>query len=130
MKKFVLISLCLAVSLSVFSQDKFRADYNLIAVYEPKTDSWGEWIEVDHTFVINVNSNGDIVHYLPNGESIKYRNVSRVKEGNIPKTKERYQIIKVLTDKGDPIELQLFDDSSIGLKLIFGENMIQFAKSN
>jgi hypothetical protein len=101
-----------------------------VAVYDHETDSWGEWKEVEHTFVINVNSNGDIVHYLPNGDSIKYRNVSKVKEGTIPKTKERYQIIKVLTDKGDPIELQLFDDTSIGLKLIFGDDIFQFAKSN
>jgi hypothetical protein len=41
---------------------------------------------------------------------------------------KHYQIIEALDDQGNEIKIQLFDDPSIGMKIINGEFMVQFAK--
>jgi|GEM_PF-6244261 len=76
------------------SVSKFRVDYNYISVYDPKTETWGEWKSGDNTFVININDKGDIAHLRANGETVIYKKPSGVEEGNTDKGNHHYQIIK------------------------------------
>jgi hypothetical protein len=41
---------------------------------------------------------------------------------------EHYQMLRILDDEGDELTIQLFDNPDIGMKLIMGQYMIQFAK--
>lgn len=110
------------------SIDKFRIDYNYISVYDSKTDKWGDWQEGDNTFVININEKGDIAHLKANGETVIYKKLSGVEEGYTETGNHHYQIIKALDEDGDVFRFQLFDDTSIGLKMMWGTFMIQFVK--
>ena len=107
--------------------NKFRIDYTDVAIYDPDTKKWREWEKGFNTFVININSNGDIMHIKPNGEKIIYRTLSGA-ETDKTSSGEKYQIIKALDKDGNSFKFQLFDDESIGLKMIYGNVMIQFAK--
>ncbi len=110
------------------STTKFRIDYNYIAVYDPKTETWGEWKSGDNTFVININEKGDIAHLKANGETVIYKKLSGVEEGYTKKGDKHYQIINALDEDGDVFRFQLFDDTSLGLKMMWGSFMIQFVK--
>lgn len=113
---------------SGISGTKFRVDYNYVAVYDPETESWGEWKSGDNTFVININERGDIAHLKANGETVIYKKLSGVEEGYTEIGNKRYQIIKALDEDGDVFRFQLFDDTSVGLKMMWGLQIIQFAK--
>lgn len=110
------------------SSTKFRVDYNYISVYDPKTKTWGEWQSGDNTFVININEKGDIAHFKANGETVIYKKLSGVEEGYTEMGNHHYQIIEALDDDGDVFRFQLFDDTSIGLKMMWDSFMIQFVK--
>jgi hypothetical protein len=114
--------------LSLKPLEKFRIDFNHIAVYDPQTKTWGDWAEGDNTFVININEQGDIAHLKANGETVIYKKLSGVEEGYTDIGNHHYQIIKALDEDGDVFRFQLFDDYSIGLKMMWGEFMIQFAQ--
>lgn len=106
---------------------KFRVDYHNMAFYDPDKDEWSDWEEKENTFVININDNGDIAHFLPSGKIVTYKKISRV-EDETTKEGKHYQIIKALDENGDIFRFQLFDDEEIGLKMMYGNVMIQFAK--
>lgn len=106
---------------------KFRIDYNHVTIYDPKTETWDDWKKGENTFVININERGDISHIKANGETVIYKKLSGVKEGYTEDGNHHYQIINALDEDGDVFEFQLFDDYSIGLKMIWGSFMIQFA---
>ena len=108
------------------AQDKFRADFNLVAFYNSETDSWSEWEYAEHTLVFNYNSNKDVVHYTANGQIITYRNMGNKDDGYT--NGNHYQIIDVIDDEGNYIQIQLFDNAEIGMKLILGKQLIQFSK--
>jgi hypothetical protein len=110
-----------------FSQEKFRVDYDYVAVYDRDTETWSDWREGDNTFVININKQGDIAHLKANGETVIYKRLSGVEEGHTTKGYHHYQIISALDDDGDVFRFQIFDDKSIGLKMAWGAFMIQFA---
>ena len=107
--------------------EKFRIDYNNVSIYDTKTDKWSDWKSGFNTFVVNINDNGDIMHIKANGEKVTYRKLSGVEEGNTKEGKH-YQIIKALDDEGDTFSFQIFDDEEIGLKMMYGNVFIQFAK--
>lgn len=111
------------------SPKKFRIDYRYMAFYEAEKETWSEWMERDNTFVINVNQNGDIAHFLPNGKIVIYKKISGVEKSMTSKGKQ-YQIIKALDDDGNIVSIQLFDDSELGLKIMYENLIIQFAKEN
>ncbi len=104
----------------------FRRDYNYFTLYDRSTDSWGEWSLGNNTFVLNYNSNNDIAHYQGNGELVVYRRISDIEEA-YTSTGEHYQILTALDGNGLRFQFQFFDNVSIGLKLIYGDVMIQFA---
>lgn len=110
------------------TNSRFRRDYNIISIYDRDTDKWSEWKSGDNTFVINYNDNGDIAHYKPNGEMALYKKISSVEEDKTD-SGERYQIITALDEDGLRFKFQFFDDPKIGLKLIYNDVMIQFAKN-
>lgn len=108
--------------------EKFRVDMDLVTIYNTTTEKWSEWKEGFNSFVINYNDNGDILHIKASGKQAIYRKVS----GNVEKTTtedgKRYQIIDVIDEDGDRCSFQIFDDYSIGIKLIYKNAMIQFSK--
>jgi hypothetical protein len=108
--------------------EKFRIDYNYITIYNPDTETWSEWQEGENTFVININDKGDIAHLRADGETVIYKKLSGVEEGYTSKDNQHYQIIKALDEDGDVFRFQLFDDTSVGLKMMWGSFMVQFAK--
>jgi hypothetical protein len=128
MKNLLLFTL-LFISTSSFSfaQSQFRVDYDVITFYDPETADWGDWQLATNTIVFNINENMDIKHYTPKGEVIVYRNMGGHEEG-YTKGGEHYQMLRVLDDGGDEMLIQLFDNPDIGMKLIMGQYMIQFAK--
>jgi hypothetical protein len=128
MKNLLLFTL-LFISTSSFSfaQSQFRVDYDLITFYDPETADWGDWQLATNTIVFNINENMDIKHYTPKGEVIVYRNMGGHEVG-YTKGGEHYQMLRVLDDGGDEMLIQLFDNPDIGMKLIMGQYMIQFAK--
>lgn len=98
--------------------NKFRVDYNYVAFYDSDKGKWSEWESGDNTFVININNRGDIAHLKPNGENVIYKRLSGVEEGYTTNSYHHYQIIRALDDDGDVFQFQLFDDKSIGLKMM------------
>ena len=108
------------------AQDKFRADYNYICFYDSDTKTWSEWTPAEHTLIFNYNSNNDIVHFTAKGEMITYRNVGNKDEGYT--NGKHYQILDLIDEDGNFIRIQLFDDQSIGMKLMWGNQMVQFSK--
>jgi hypothetical protein len=128
MKNLLLFTLFIISSFSFsFAQDQFRRDYDLITFYDPETGEWGDWQAATHTLVFNINDNMDIKHYTPKGEVIIYRNMGGLEDG-YTKSGEHYQMLRILDDEGDEMLIQLFDNPDIGMKLIMGQYMIQFAK--
>ena len=127
MKKIFLPLLFLLSNISFgITQEKFRADFNYVCFYEPDTKTWSEWEHAEHTLVFNINSNQDIIHFTAKGETITYRNIGNKDDGYT--NGNHYQILDAIDDEGNYIRIQLFDDPAIGMKLILGNNMIQFSK--
>ena len=112
---------------SSVSAQKFRRDYNYVTFYDSDTKTWGEWKQGDNTFVININEKGDIAHLKANGETVIYKKMSGVEEGYTDEGNHHYQIIKALDEDGNVFRFQIFDDSKVGLKMMWGDFMIQFA---
>lgn len=108
------------------AQDKFRADYNYICFYDSDTKTWSEWTPAEHTLVFNYNANNDIVHFTAKGEMITYRNTGNKDEGYT--NGKHYQTLDLIDEDGNFIRIQLFDDQSIGMKLMWGNQMVQFSK--
>ena len=127
MKKAILIIIGLFAMNMAFGQNKFRVDYNYVSAYDPKTETWGDWEEGDNTFVININNNGDIAHIMASGKTVIYKKLSGVEEGYTTKGYHHYQIISALDEDGDVFRFQIFDDKSIGLKMMWGKFIVQFA---
>jgi hypothetical protein len=128
MKSIILSLVLVLLSFTGYSQEKFRVDYNYVAVYDPSIDTWTDWERGDNTFIININERGDIAHIKGNGETVIYRKLSGVEEGYTEINYYHYQIIKALDEDGDVFSFQIFDDTSIGLKMMWGNFIIQFAK--
>lgn len=94
MKKISFLILFI-LSISCYSQDQFRQDYNLVSIYDSETEKWSDWKEGYNTFVINYNDNGDIAHFKANGEKVVYRKISReIEEGYTDSNNEH--IIRLL----------------------------------
>jgi hypothetical protein len=108
------------------AQDKFRADYNYICFYDSDTKSWSDWTPAEHTLIFNYNANNDIVHFTAKGEMITYRNTGSKDEGDTDGN--HYQTLELIDEDGNFIRIQLFDDPTIGMKIIWEDQMIQFAK--
>lgn len=111
---------------TLYSQNKFRVDYNYVSFYDERVGDWSKWELGDNTFVININDRGDIAHLQANGETVIYRKLSGVEEGTTSDG-HHYQIIKALDGDGDVFTFQLFDEKTLGLKLMYGNFLIQFA---
>jgi hypothetical protein len=127
MKQFLILTILLFTATMVFSQNKFRVDYDYIAIYDPETETWGEWLDGDNTFVLNINERGDIAHIRANGETVIYKKLTGVEEGYTEQGNNHYQIISALDENGDVFQFQIFDDKAIGLKMMWGKFIVQFA---
>ena len=128
MKVFQIILLFCFSSTFVQAQNKFRNDYNHFSIFNVATDKWTDWEEGDNTFVFNSNDNGDIIHYRANGDIIVFKKISEAKVDYLEKSYSRYQIVQVLDEDGYKCQIQLFDDEKKGLKIIYSNVMIQFAR--
>lgn len=122
MKQIILI---FAACFSVFvikaqSPEQFRIDYDIVAIF--KDGEWGEWQKAHNTLVFNANANNDVIHYTATHEKTVYRRISTKQEGYTQGN--HYQLITVLDDDGNELYLQVFDDPTVGAKLIYHENLI------
>ena len=127
MKLLFTTALIFISTVMTFAQEKFRRDYNYIAVFNSDTESWGDWQEGDNTFVFNINERFDIAHLKANGETVIYKKMSGVEEGYTEDNNYHYQIISALDEEGDVFRFQVFDDPAVGLKMMWGRFIIQFA---
>jgi hypothetical protein len=110
-----------------FSQsNQFRIVYNNVSIFLSPDAEWSEMFDAQNTFVMNANENKDIIHYRGDGTAVTYRNIGELQTKYTDKG-ERYQILNVLDDDDNPISFQLFDDVSIGVKLITEDGLIQFS---
>lgn len=124
--KLIPLVLMLFFGFCASAQDQFRADFNYVSFYNPEKGTWTDWEEASHTLVFNINENMDIKHYTAKGEVLIYRNLGKFKE-DYTSDGDHYQIINALDDVGNELRIQLFDNSKIGMKLINGAFIVQFA---
>jgi hypothetical protein len=110
-----------------FSQDKFREDYSYVSVYDESTEKWGEWKKGSNTFVFNINENKDICQYKSNGELEIFFKISDI-EKEQTNDGENYQIFKELDENGNVLSIQYFENSAIGLKLMWANFVVQFSQ--
>lgn len=108
--------------------DKFRVDTDYFAIYDGKKDSWSEWKEGFNSFVINYNDNGDILHIMGSGKQVIYRKISKGVERKKTDSGKGYQLVEVIDEDGATCSFQIFDDYTIGIKLIYSNMIIQFSK--
>jgi len=109
------------------ASERFRRDYNYIAVYDPDREQWSEWVEGINTVVFNINRNGDIRIYYSSGKQEVFRKISDVRSDSTTGGEE-YQMVAILDEEGDEQLLQLFNNGD--LKLIFSNGvMIQLTNS-
>lgn len=106
--------------------EQFSSDFNRVAIYLSSDAEWSEWFDAENTFVFNSNENNDVTHYRGDGSVIIYRNIGGL-ESDVTESGDHYQIMNMLDEDGNQISFQLFDDISIGLKLITSDGMIQFS---
>ena len=120
-----------------------RADYTHVSFYNPNTQEWSEWANVDHTFIFIEDR--EVIHYIDSGDGEKITYKSAHQNGYQGKTThgDEYQIIKATDasqafnfifssdysdkeyfNKGEEFSFQIFKDSSIGLRLIFKNGFI------
>lgn len=107
---------------------KFRIDMNYVSIYDIQTETWSKWKEGYNTFIINANTNQDIIHIKASGEEVIYRRTSQTVTRDYTKDGKGYQTIYAFDDNGNKFKFQVFDDEKIGIKMIYGDVMIQFAK--
>jgi hypothetical protein len=128
MKAILILMTLVTFTRGAFSQDEnkqFRVDCDLVAILPGIDSEWSEWFDANNTFVINANENKDIIHHRGDGETLVYRNLGGL-ETLYTQSGERYQIINVLDEDGNPMDFQLFDNPSIGVKLRKEDMAIQF----
>ena len=106
---------------------KFRVDTNQVSTYNHETEKWSEWKMGYNTFIINANSNKDIIHIRAAGDEVNYRRTSQKVEKEFTSQGKGYQTINAIDDQGDKFIFQIFDDIEIGIKMIYGNVSIQFA---
>jgi hypothetical protein len=51
-----------------------------MAFYDYDKDEWSDWEDGDNTFVININDNGDIAHFLPSGKVLPIKRYRKEEE--------------------------------------------------
>ena len=128
MKKIILFaSFMLLFSFFMEAQNQFRLDYNNVAFFDPEVKTWSDWELAEHTLVFNINENQDVKHYTAKGDVIVYRNMGNKQVGET-KDGEHYQMIDFLDEEGNELTLKIFDNPEIGILLINGFFMVQFAK--
>ena len=128
MKKIILFaSFMLLFSFFMEAQNQFRLDYNNVAFFDTETKTWSDWELAEHTLVFNINENQDVKHYTAKGDVIVYRNMGNKQVGET-KDGEHYQMIDFLDEEGNELTLKIFDNPEIGILLINGFFMVQFAK--
>jgi hypothetical protein len=125
-KLFFTLALTVIAHFSFSQTEQFRVDFNLVAFYDMDTEEWSEWQLGENTFVLNFNDNNDIAHYKPDGDVAYYRNLGGLEIG-YTKNGDRYQIVNALDEVGYEISFQLFDDNTIGAKLIWANFTVQFS---
>jgi hypothetical protein len=101
------------------ASERFRRDYNYIAVYDPDREQWSEWVEGINTVVFNINRNGDIRIYYSSGKQEVFRKISDVRSDSTTGGEE-YQMVAILDEEGDEQYLQLFNNGDMRLILSNG----------
>lgn len=118
---------------SLFAQDdvkQFTRKTNAVTVY--KDGEWGEQAQGHNTFIINCNSDGDILWLTAQGQAQYFKRTGNAKS---EKTKQgvKYQSVATKDSKGFKVTIWLMDDKDRGIMMIYpGEElfMIHFFNSD
>lgn len=108
-------------------EDKFKRVYDIVAIYEHNTGSWSDWSKGDNKFIFNYDEDNNIAHVKPNGSTEILELTSDVEEKTTEEG-EIYQIVEAENEKGEKLLIQFFNKNDLGLKLIYDDRMLQFAK--
>lgn len=106
--------------------NQFNRIYSKVRTFDVDTNAWSEWAEGKNTFIFNYNSNNDIKHILANGEEFQYQKISEVKEGSADDGNS-YEEILMKDEDGSRFALQLFNESSIGLMMMYKDMIFHFS---
>lgn len=107
--------------------NEFTRSYNRVRTFDVDSNEWSEWAAGRNTFIFNINSNNDIKHNRANGDEILYKNNSDVEEG-ITEDGRSYEEIYMKDEDGLGFRLQLYNESSIGLKMIYKDLIFHFSE--
>jgi hypothetical protein len=121
-----LLFLCFSLTLTA-QNDKFRLDYDLVAFNFLDGENWTDYKQGTNIFIVNINSNGDILHIRADQQKVIYTRLSKdIEQGE--SSGEPYQWVEYLDEEGNIFIFQLFNNPQIGLKFIYTDYIIQFAK--
>ncbi|WP_157909250.1 hypothetical protein [Capnocytophaga stomatis] len=105
-------------NISLYSQEetkkneKFARHFSYVSFF--KDGKWEEPIKRNSTFVFNINDNGDVLLYLPNGDKKYFRSISSVTEHKIDKG-IKVQAVEILDEDGDELLLFLYENGVLVL---------------
>ncbi len=113
-----------AYPVSINQSKPFKLVFQQYAFKEDGKD-WEEWKTGQNIFIINYNSNGDILHYLSGGSKRLY--TMRNGWAKSKKTNEEYSMATFITDEGEEIFIQVYYEPRTFLKIVsLNKYMIQF----
>ncbi len=131
MKNILLIIILIVPFFGFISNDstpkdkQFRKDYNNVAVYNTETGALINSSRAKNTFIFNINENADVMHVKPDGTNIIYYKVFNIVNGETF-LGHKYVKIEVIDGDGVFASLQLFDNSQMGLRMIYSNITINF----
>ncbi|CEN52129.1 conserved exported hypothetical protein [Capnocytophaga canimorsus] len=118
MKYLVAFIGLICFNLSLYSQEetkeseKFVRHFSYGSFFED--GEWGEAQKSNSTFVFNINDNGDILWYRPDGNKEYFRKISRIEKGKTDDGVE-YQAVGLLDEKGNEFLLALYENGVLVL---------------
>lgn len=118
-KSFILVSCLLFFGFSFGQEKPKKIVLKFSAVSFCKEGKWEDKQKSHNTFVFNTTSNGDILHYKPDGDKEYFRRIDKITEEETDDG-EKYHSVKMLDERGDEVLFVLFENGL--LVLFFGKD--------
>lgn len=103
----------------------FERSYTDLIIYDTEKEKQVEAAEETHTFTLNYNAKGDIGHCRSNGTFVLYTTLSSVTQ-DIDASGASFQRVEAVDDDGIKFLFQLFDDPSLGVRMVYQNLYVQF----
>jgi lipopolysaccharide export LptBFGC system permease protein LptF len=117
-----------SVDIDELTQDKperFTLEFSHVATYDNETSEWSDWIKIKNSFTFNANKNGDIVHEIGGSETKIFTKNSTIKTEKLDGNE--FQIFDAIDFQGNRVRIQVYNDESLGVKLIYDSIIFQFS---